>query len=485
MDKPKVYLVIGQDAVEIVSGIKEYAEVVGWDYTLSELLLQDFRRSQQPEVLFINSGVHFGQKTEPGVNKEETFIEILTQVRTKLPESRIVIVLPTSRGENPQFVQELMQITHDFYFNSTFTDRDIRDMIFTRKIISNTATFAQPEPTAPCSTDTPPPFQQPRPAPARISVEPEETPEEEQSPESADPSRQNAIPTPPATTWSKSHVIKADVVAFWSPEHAAINHGAAYFTALKLAASGFKVALIEPLTEVRRLVYSCKLKHPYYNTSHAVHMTCVEKNRAFINNCLLNSTKYIHDEHTDKDILADYKKQIKALPETLYLLPDIKTKNSNPTLRSHWNEFAMSLFRKVMLEEKFDFLLFDYSGTDPEIVQPILDLSNLKFVTLSLHPASVEFYDQLSDRYGDKIQLIGSHYVESAYQDNGIEYIFAPEGFEGEVIRYDHLVNHRINEEAEQFIDTLIARMGVMPKQTNSPPPKKPGIKIFNLLKGR
>lgn len=268
-----------------------------------------------------------------------------------------------------------------------------------------------------------------------------------------------------------NQIIRSNIIAFWSLDSSLINHGLALFTALKLAEKNFKVALIEPVTDLPKLAVSLDMIHPFYNTSHAVTMFA-EHNTKFIKDCLINSEKYLDDPRTPEQAKTA---EIGCYPKTLYILPDVKKMDNIKNPGEHWRNFILELSRIIVFEKKFDFLIFDCSQNNDLNKTIINDVAYLKFLVTGLHPAGVSYALNQRDKSPDNYHLVASKYVDFLYKELGDSLLYVPETFENDIIKFIYLKDSSLTEESQAFVNQLIERIGVqMPEQS-----QKQGVLSF------
>lgn len=260
----------------------------------------------------------------------------------------------------------------------------------------------------------------------------------------------------------RPYYVKSNVIAFWSPDEGLLNHAVAVLTAFKLARSGFKVALIEGISSIPRLAHSLQLEHPYFNTRHAFLMYS-SNNTDFATKCIFNAEKYLDDTYS-----LQREEYVSRYPGELYFLPDrsLGGEAENENTDRNWEGFITSLIRTTIYEQNFNFVIFILNGITDKNDFILNELTNIKFLSVTLDPGGIIFAQQEDIKKGGNLHIIAYRHLEN----NSINFaeffekplIFAPTIFKQDFLMFVYNKDFRkISSETHEFIKILAGHSGV------------------------
>lgn len=251
-------------------------------------------------------------------------------------------------------------------------------------------------------------------------------------------------------------------MAFWSDDNSLLNLGTALLTAINLAQNGFKVALVETISDLPRLAGVMSLAHPYFNTRHALLMFAQEHND-FIRNCLFNGERYLEDDNSPEKpgYIADY-------PRRLFFLPDSMRVDCPvcPEQHGNWKSFMSELARIIIFEQDFNFLIFVCHGKSLFNDLVMNELAYSKFMVVNMLPGSMAYALNARSKGRGNIHVIGSrkiNYIENQLKGMGEgPFLYPPVSFEDDFTNYTYLKKYRrIGEETRLFIKQVLDKTGV------------------------
>lgn len=424
----RAHLVFENISQELIAEISKYCIITCIHERIEEVSkwVSD-NRGYGPDLFLINCARHFsGLKKTSYSRAKAAFLNHLSEIKKAEPDSRLVLLIPEYFANDLNFLAALLKLRiFDLWFLDSFGEKDISEFITVSRTQEELENYIREK--------------------EEIQLI----------------NKNNGFLKNKLDKIYRPYYVKSNVMAFWSFDEPLLNHAVAVLTSLKLAANGFKVALIEGITPVPRLAWSMHLDHPYFNTRHALAMYAAQ-NTGFLKNCLFNSERYLDNPHSmEKDeFLAKY-------PRELYFLPDRMGRDGlfPSEHSSFWKDFVDSLTRIIIFEQNFNFLIYLCEGYNEYNKQILTELAYTKFLTISLHPASILLAQQES-RKGNNLHIIGNLDLgaEVANPENYLTQplVCAPstikKDFLGFVYKKDFL---EITPETHKFIEVLTELIGV------------------------
>ena len=415
--KIRAHVVFGENSTKVLEEISKHCIITGRSFSLEQAgIWAKDAGGEDPDVFLINSRVFFkGNKEE--VKETKVFLRILAQIREYRRKSRIVPLFPEGKRNNTELTAGLLRMNiYDFWFIERFDEADIRNFIYRTRTLADVKGYLN----------------------------------------------DGLGLTGRIKNIYEPYYVKSNVIAFCSYDDSLINQGVAFLTAVRLAENGFKVALVETITNIPRLAGILSVNHPFCNTRHALTMF-VQQGNDFIRNCLFNSVKYTEDGYwQEKDRHLDY------LPANLFFLPDgIRKDNiSIEQMKENWQAFVTKLTNIIMFEKDFHFLVFICYGDSIYTDAVMKELANLKFITVNMLPESIA-YGLMQKNHGPRnVRIIGAkkvaYLLDELKEMEEEPFIYPPSGFTDEVLGYVYLKDfRRISRESWNFIDQITSLVGI------------------------
>ncbi|KAF0215360.1 MAG: hypothetical protein FD167_5213 [bacterium] len=368
---------------------------------------------------------------EKRINKIECkdFLHSLKQIRQKRYQTRIVVLIPIELLSVLELITGLIKLKiYDLWFLDSFDERDINQFLTKTRDKEGLEVYIKE-----LENEL---LAQGRPCPTNTGSLAEKI--------------------------FKPYYIKSNVVAFYSAEDTQTNTGLAILTALNLTEMGFRVALVETVSYLPHLAAAMTIRHPYFNTSHALSMYSLGNND-FLKNCLFNRSKYLADTFS-----LDKYEHIQYYPDTLYFLPDGR-REDNMSVKDalpKWREFVNDLSKLTMFEQDFHFLIYLCNGNSPFNELVINELAYLRFITYNLLPSSIIYAINEEKKGQENTHLIingYTQYVSEELKELGNKApLFCPEEFQTDILNYLYFKNYGdIGVKTQDFINNLVDKMGV------------------------
>ena len=430
----RVHLVFGEQDPKLIKEINKYGIITGWDYTLEAAgIWAEKGGGEDPDVFLINSTVYFTSLNRRKSAKTKDFLRIILTIKKFRRKSRIIVLLPEKEITDRELIVNLLKMQiYNFWFLDNFDEDDVRAFVLTQRTLAEIEQY--------------------------LEKKERELPYFKEGNSSFGERVGEKI--------FKPYHVKSNVLTFWSENNTALNCGMGLLTALNLAEHGFKVALVETVTQVPNLASCLALEHPYYNTSHALSMY-IQGNNDFIKNCFYNAEKYLKDPYTVNagGGSSDY---LRYLPEGLYFLPDGKREDNaaEVPMMEHWQDFVTELSRIMIFEKGFHFLIFICAGRNFFNRVVLEELTYTKFLTVDMLPANVLYGLKEREKGQGRTQIIGTK--QAKYLNKEIKglnkelFLYPPVSFEEDFLHYVYSQDYRrITGETQAFINTLMEICGV------------------------
>jgi hypothetical protein len=433
MNFKRAYIVFWEQDKKLIKEINKYCLITGWDFTLEAAATwAKDGGGEDPELFLINGAVYFSGTGKKKGTKSRDFLRLLLTIKRYRPRSRIVLLLPEDRVTDKELVLNLLKMrVYDFWFLAGFDEKDVQEFIVSKRTLDEVEQYLE-----------------------KVTKELHHL--------FGHLSGGNNLFSKEHEKIFKPYHIKSNVMAFWSEDNTLVNYGLAVLTALNLAGQGFKVALVEPVSHAPCLAGCLSVNHPYYNTGHALSMY-IQGNNDFIKSCLYNNEKYLDDPYSGKE-----RDHVKYFPPGLFLLPDMKRDDNAAQLEmeEHWRDFATELFRLVIFERGFHFLIF--VGTGKDLFNDVIldEVAYTKFITVDMLPPSILKGIAEREKEPDRIHLVGTRNVSYINKEfislNEAPFLYPPEGLEKDFLNYVYTQDYRkITRDTQIFINNLLERIGI------------------------
>lgn len=440
-DVTKVHLVFPENSTGVVEELSKYCLITGWDNSLEEV--SNWAREgggADPDIFLLNCAPFFVPKSTTVQNSvRNKSLSHLKEIRKFRRKSRIIALFPQVLSLDLQLITELLHLKiYDFWFFDDFDQEDIKTILSTRRTREGVEKYVR-----------------------SLDIEKEHF---IQSAFSDAPWKKFIFsPAPRVEQIYKPYYIKTNIISFWTADDAFLSQGMALLLAANLAENGFKTALIEPVSSLPSLAGSLSMRHPYFNTSHALSMFS-QGNNGFIKNCLFNTEKYFADPHSpDKEnVILDF-------PPELYFLPDLKKEDNIPRteMNKYWKAFVTELCRIIIFEQGFHFVIFTSAGKNEFNDLILNELSYSRFITVNMLPSSILFGINERKKSPGSVHIIGTkqvRFIEQEIRDLGVEpFLYPPKTFEEDLMHYLYSKRRRgFTEDTRRFIHGLTEKTGVM-----------------------
>jgi len=424
----RVHLIMSEDDQPIVEEISRQCQVTCWNRSLDEAVKwAGSGAGAEPDILLVNSSQYITGESKLRLRKY--FISQVKAIKQKRCQTRIVLLIPLSFLGDLDLVTSLMKLQiYDLWFLDSFDKWDINQFITQARTPESLELYIKELETLLINT-------------GKITLS------------------QGSLPSEKIF---KPYYIKSNVLAFYSSEDILTNTGLAVLTALNLAQLGFKVGLVETISPLPQLAAAMTVRHPYFNTSHALAMYSLG-NREFLKKSLFNSTEYLEDTNA-----LDNFPHLQYYPETLFFLPDGRRQDNLTAaeVQSTWPDFAAELTKIAMFEQNYHFLIYLCNGHSPLNDLILKELANLRFMTISLLPGSIVSAREQEIRKTEKTRLIVSGYlkyvVEELEEAGGLEPLYCSAEVQRDFLNYLYFKNYsEIGAVTQDFINNLLSQAGV------------------------
>lgn len=435
----KVHIVMGAEHQLVVEEISKQCHVTCWNRDLEEAVnWANTGGGKDPNILLINSSDYM----ENSINykKRKQFLHSLNQIKQKRYHTRIVVLIPLELLGNLELITGLIKLKiYDLWFLDSFDECDINQ--FLTKVRNKESLEAYLR----------------------------ELEQEFLSMGKRCPISTGSL----AEKLFKPYYIKSNVVAFYSAEDTQTNTGLAILTALNLAEMGFKVALVETVSYLPHLASAMTIRHPYFNTSHALSMFSLGNND-FLKNCLYNRSKYLADTFS-----LDKSEHIQYYPDNLYFLPEGKREDNMPITDAltRWREFVYDLTKLTMFEQNCQFLIYLCNGNSPFNDVVMNELAYLRFITINLLPSSIIYAINEEKKGQESTHLIVNGYTQYVADElkklGNKAPLFCPEETQIDILNYLYFKNYgEMGANTQDFINSLVDKLGVKLQKN----PEQPGL---------
>lgn len=436
----KIHLVFPESSTALTEELSKYCLITGWDNSL-EYACNWAREGggEDPDAFLLNGTLFLTAKSSTD-NKAipSKSLEHLGDIGNYRKKSRIIVLLPQALRKDLDLITRLFRLNiYDFWFLDEFDENDLRAILSTSRTREDAEEYLK-----------------------SLKGENEVLIKDDMS---TNPWRRRIF-SPPAGIEQIyiPYYIKSNIIAFWSADDAFLSQGLALLLSVNLAEKGFKVALIEPISQMPSLAGILSMRHPYCNTSHALSMFS-QRNNNFIKNCLFNSVKYIEEPNSpEKDsVLLDF-------PAELYFLPDVKREDNIPwtEMNQHWKEFVTELCRTLIFEQGFHFIIFTCSEQNGFNDTIINELAYTRFIIVNMLPSSIIFAINERKKSPANLHIIGTrqvNFIEGEIKELEEEaFLYPPKTFEEDFLRYVYSKRKGgFTEDTQGFINILTEKTGV------------------------
>lgn len=425
----KVHIVMSAEHQLVVEEISKQCQVTCWNRALEEAVnWANTGGGKEPAIILINSSDYLDNCSKNS-KKRKQFLQSIRLIRQKRYQTRIVLLIPLEFLDDLVLIAGLLTAKiYDLWFLDSFDERDINQFLTKERNKEDLEAYIK-------ELEQELPFK--------------------------------GKPTPNYTSSLaekifKPYYIKSNVVAFYSAEDTQTNTGLAILTALNLAEMGFKVALVETIAYLPHLATAMTVRHPYFNTSHALSMYSLGNND-FLKNCLYNRSKYLADPYS-----LDNYEHIQYYPETLYFLPDGKREDNLPAvdIQPKWREFVTELTKLTMFEQDYHFLIYLCNGNSPFNDVIMNELAYLRFITINLLPSSIIYAVNEEKKGQENTHLVVSGYAQYVAQELMVlgnkAPLFCPAEIQTDILNYLYFKNYgEVGAKTQDFINCLVSKLGV------------------------
>lgn len=426
----KVHLVFESITQELISEISRYC-VITWIHKSIEEMSCWITENQgaSPDVFLINCASKFSDsKKFASVKNKFVLLNRLNEINNSGLKSRVVLLIPEFMANDLSFLSALLKLRiYNLWFVDSFNVLDIKNFLTVDRTQEDFEKYIR------------------------------------EKEEVLSLNKNSLFVKNKIDRIYRPYYVKSNVIAFWTPDQPLLNHAAAVLTAFKLAANGFKVALIEGISSIPRLACSLQLEHPYFNTRHALLMYS-SNNTGFLKKCIFNADKYLEDAYS----LQREEKFISQYPKELFFLPDCCLTGNylSEDVGRYWGDFITSLIRMTIFEQNFNFLIFIIDGVNEQNDLILNELTNIKFLSIGIDPGSIVFAQNENKKRSGNIQIIASQQLEHNFLRLNELFekpvIYSPSVIQKDYLNFIFYKNFRkISNETHEFTSLLAGHIGV------------------------
>jgi hypothetical protein len=378
LNPKRIHVVFSKHIETLEHLLNQYGAVTGWTSSMEDACLwaRDGGRPD-PDIILIN-GVDFYREFKPkkGADPDVVFLDLIRQIQSYRSESRIILLLPESKDHKSRLIYDLVcEGIYDYWFLDTLDQQTLELMINEPRdaetldryleqlgfVNESPAPAAEAAPLLEASAWDDPVFHKenvieyPKPAKPTAAFQDKIRPE-----------------------------IKSAVVAFWSEDDCLLSYGSGILLAFYLAEKGFKVALLEGISKSPRLASALGIRHPFFNTGHALSLFARGQDKPF-QSCLFNTEIYKKDPNA-----FDNHAFLQKYPAPLYFLPDERRRDNvdMEVMRLQWDRFLMEMTKWCLFDQEFHFLIYVCHGQSL-FNKILLEMAHVKMIGIQPWPSSV------------------------------------------------------------------------------------------------
>lgn len=433
MNSPiKIHVVMSEEHQPVVEEISRQGLITCWSRSLDEVTAwAKGGEGSEPDILLINYNDYQGSSNAHSKSIKQ-FLLRLREIRQKRQRLRFVVLLSLELLGNLELLSGLIKLRiYDLWFLDNFDERDIHQFLNTVRNREDLESYLKLREKN---------FQVLKNSPTEIT----------------------------GTLTEKlfrPYYIKSNILAFYSADDTQTNTGLAILTALNLAELGFKVALVETISQTPQLSAAMTIHHPYFNTSHTLAMYQLG-NRNFLRNCYFNREKYLRDTYA-----SDKYEHIRYYPESLSFLPDRELSDKqlpNKEEPTKWRDFFTELTRVTMFELDFHFLIYLCNGSSQINDLVFNEMANLRFKTINLLPGSIIAATAQGETTPTNLVLAGyTVYLAKELKElSTLTPLYCDGSLPNEILNYLYFKSYsHIKPKTQELINEIIKRIGIqLPK---------------------
>ncbi|MDR1205718.1 MAG: hypothetical protein LBL26_09610 [Peptococcaceae bacterium] len=454
MDQKSIHVVFSKHIDVLENLLNRYGAVSGWTSSMEDACLWAREGGQpDPEIILIN-GTDFYREFKPkkGVDADGVFLDLVGQVQSHRGGSRIILLLPEAKRRESRLAYGLIcEGIYDYWFLDSLDSETVETILTeTRDIEALDRYLEQLEP---ADIYMPP----------DISGAPDADDPPDFLYEAAPGIQSGMIMEKPAGLLAEEMSrpeIKSAVVAFWSEDDSMLSYGSGILLALFLAQKGFKVALLEGISATPRLAGALGLRHPFFNTGHALSMFARGQDKPF-QACIFNADIYKKDSNAfdDHAFLAKY-------PQSLYFLPDERRQDNvdMETMRVNWDRFLMEMTKWCLFDRGFHFLIYLCHG-ESVFNKVLLEMAHVKMIGIQPWPTSVAMGLEMQRQWPGQCMILWGTQSDAFQKEAKIfpheSLVVKPDRFEQDAMSlfYFKKTVHAFDTETQIYLEQLSKRI--------------------------
>jgi hypothetical protein len=419
LEQKTIHVVFSKHIEALEDLLNRFGSVSGWTSGMEDACLWAKEGGgPDPEIILIN-GTDFYREFKPkkGVDPDGVFLDLIKQVQDHRVGSRIILLLPEAKKRESRLAYGLISAgIYDYWFLDSL-DSETAEMILT----------------APRDIEALDHYLEDL-GPAEAYVPPDmfETPDAAEPDDFLFDAGAEMVRERPAERpigeMSRPE-IKSAVVAFWSEDDSMLSYGSGILLAIFLAQKGFKVALMEGISRTPRLAGALGLRHPFFNTGHALSMFARGQDKPF-QTCIFNADTYKKDSNAfdDHAFLSKY-------PQSLYFLPDERRQDNvdAETMQANWDRFLMETTKWCLFDRGFHFLIYLCHG-ESVFNRILLEMAHVKMIGIQPWPTSVAMGLEMQRRWPGQCMILWGTQSDAFHKEARIfpreSLVIQPERFE-------------------------------------------------------
>jgi hypothetical protein len=467
LDQKTIHVVFSKHIGALESLLNQYGTVSGWTSSMEDACLWAAEGGQpDPEIILIN-GTDFYREFKPkkGVDADDVFLDLVKQVQSHRGESRIILLLPEAKGQKSKIAYDLIcEGIYDYWFLDSLDSKTVETILSETRDMESLDRYLEQLEAA--DERVFPDMSGPRPDADEIS-DADEMPDAGETPDymygAAPDIRADIIMEKPARQPAQETnrpEIKSAVVAFWSEDDSVLSYGSGIALAFFLAQKGFKVALLEGISKTPRLAGALGLRHPFFNTGHALSMFARGQDKPF-QACIFNADTYKKDPNAFDDhvFLAKY-------PRSLFFLPDERRQDNvdMETMRLNWDRFLMEMTKWCLFDREFHFLIYLCHG-ESVFNKILMEMAHVKMIGIQPWPTSVAAGLEMQRQWPGQCMILWGTRSAVFQKEAKIfpheSLVIKPDSFEQDVMSlfYFKKTVHSFDMETQMYLEQLSKRI--------------------------